>query len=347
MTTPRPLPLLVGAAAEPYRRFIEDEVDAAVSGDRQVPRNPTLWAGCAGEALALHQLGRFLERDVSRPVAALVQQAVAQINEGVIGDGLFMGLGGVGLVLARLEEDLPFDCTDVLSAVDDHVAGRLADDSAGSYELFSGRAGDALYALERSDQPRLRASLGAFLGWLESRAAHGASGACWTTLPVAEFSASFGLPPDRPVAVLGMAHGLAGLLPILGRMVRAGIEPDRAQSLLDATWRFIRHAGAGTGPFRFPAGVCDGRPFGAGAFAWCKGDPGILAAAAAAFGSAAPELGPLAEAAFARARRPGPESGGLGYGRLGVALAFAGALSTEPPAWCSLMGLGAELFTRT
>ncbi len=376
-------PLVVGAAAEPYRRFIEDEVDAVTSPDRQLPRNPTLWAGCAGEALALHHLGRFLERDVSRPVSTLIDQAMTQVNDGVVGDGLFMGVVGVGLVLARLEDELPFDCTDVLSVIDDHVAGRLEDVSEAPYELYAGRAGDALYALERSHQPHLRAALGGFLGWLEARAVHGASGAHWLTRPTADYSANFALAPERPVVLLGMAHGLAGLLPILGAMVRAGIEPSRAQSLLDAAWIFIRQSESTGGPSLFPAGLCDGRPYGPARFRWCNGDPGILGAAAAAFGSAAPELASLvdptartalehedeerglccgdagrglifqilaletgiasirraAEEAFASARRPGPAPGGLGYGRLGVALAFASALSTEPPTWCSVMGL--------
>jgi len=379
-------PLFVGAAAEPYRSFIEEEFDAVTSPDRQLPRNPTLWAGCAGEALALHHLGRFLERDVSRPVATLIDQAMTQLNDGVVGDGLFMGVVGIGLVLARIEEDLPFDCTDVLSVIDDHVAARLEDVSEARYELYGGRAGDALYALERSHQPHLRAALGAFLRWLEARAVHGASGAHWLTHPTADYSANFGLAPDRPVVVLGVAHGLAGLLPVLGGMVRAGIEPSRAQSLLDAAWSFIRQSVATSAPSRFPAGLCDGRPYGPARFKWCNGDPGVLGAAAAAFGSAAPELASLvdlparaaleleddeerglccgdagrglifqilaletgipsvrraAEAAFARARRPAPAQGGnLGYGRLGVALALASALSTQPPAWCSVMGLG-------
>ena len=381
-------PLFVGAAAAPYRSFIEEEVDAVASPDRQLPRNPMLWTGCAGEALALHHLGRFLDRDVSGPVSTLIDQAVAQLDDGVVGDGLFMGMVGIGLVLARLEDDLPFDCTDVLSVIDDHVAVRLEDASDANYELYGGRAGDALYALERSHKPRLRAALGAFLGWLEARAVHGAAGAHWSTRPTADYSANFGLAPDRPVVLLGMAHGLAGLLPVLAGMVRAGIEAPRAQSLLDAAWSFIRQSAATSGRSRFPAGLCDGRPYGPARFKWCNGDPGVLGAAAAAFGSAAPGLAGLvdlparvalaleddeerglccgdagrglifhilaletgipsvrraAEEAFARARRPGPAPVGiLGYGRIGVALAFASALSTEPPAWCSVMGLAAR-----
>ncbi len=378
-------PLFVGAAAEPYRSFIEQEVDALTARDRALPRNPTLWAGCAGEALALHHLGQFLERDVSGPIATLIEQAMTQVNDGVVGDGLFMGLVGVGLVLARLEGDLPFDCADVLSAIDDHVADRLEDGADASYDLYGGRAGDAIYALERSHRPRLRAALGAFIGWLEARAVRGDAGAHWWTVPDADYAAHFGLAAGRPVALLGMAHGQAGLLPVLARIVRAGVEPSRAQSLLDAAWSFIRHWQAAAGPSRLPAGICDGRPYGPAAFRWCNGDPGILGAAAAAFGSAAPELASLAEVAasaaqdlaedgdrglccgdagrglvfqilaretglpsvrraaeesFARARREGATPAGLlGVGRLGVALAFASAVSSSPPAWCSVMGL--------
>jgi hypothetical protein len=120
-------PLFVGAAADPYRSVIEEEVDAVTSSDRQLPGNPTLWAGWAGEALALHHLGRFLERDVSGPVSTLIEQAMIQLNDDVVSDGLFMGVVGIGLVLARLEDDLPLDCTDVLLVIDDHVAGRLED----------------------------------------------------------------------------------------------------------------------------------------------------------------------------------------------------------------------------
>lgn len=379
-------PLFVGAAAEPYRSYIEEEVDAVTSPDRQLPSNPMVWTGCAGDALALHHLGRFLERDVSGPVAMLIEQAVAQLDDGVVGDGLFMGMVGIGLVLGRLEDELPFDCSAVLSVIDDHVGARLEDGSDARYELHGGRAGDALYALERCQQPHLRAALGSFLGWLEARAVHGASGAHWLTRPTADYSANFGLAPDRQVVQLGMAHGMAGLLPVLAGIVRAGIEPSRAQSLLDAAWSFIRQSEATGGPSHFPAGLCDGRPYGPAQFKWCNGDPGVLGAAAAALGSAAPGLASLvdlparvaleleedearglccgdagrglifqilaletgnpsvrraAEQAFARARRPGaPPGGGLGYGTLGVALAFASALSTEPPAWCSVMGLG-------
>jgi hypothetical protein len=379
-------PLFVGSAAEPYRSFIEKVVDGFADRDREVTGNPTLWLGSAGEALALHHLGRFLGRDVGEPVSTLIEHAVTQLNDGVSGDGLFLGPVGVGLVLTWLEEDLPFECSDAIATIDDLVAARLEARSEGTYELFAGRAGDAFYALERASEPRLRAALSTFLGWLEARAVHGPSGAHWLTRPDPVFSAKYGLPADRPFIVLGTAHGLPGLSLVLAGMARAGIEASRAGFLLEEVWRFIRQSTAATGRFRFPVGLCDGQPFGLDQFSWCKGDPGVLAAAITLNDTCASELASLvdsaaqvsllladdgerglccgdagrglifqylargtglpsarraAEEAFRRARTLGPAAGGIGLcsGQVGVALAFASALSSEPPRWRSLMGL--------
>ncbi len=386
-TTERALswePLFVGDAAEPYRAFIEVVVNGFTASEREITRNPTLWLGCAGEALALHQLGRFLGRDLGEPVSTLVEHAVAQLDDGVSGEGLFLGPVGVGLVLAWLEEDLPFDCSDALAAIDDLVASRLAAATDGRYELFIGRAGDAFYALQRADQPRFRAALSTFLGWLEARVVRGPSGAHCVTAPDPVYVAKYGVPPDRPVVLLGAAHGLPGLAPVLAGMARAGIEADRARSLLEDLWGFIHRSRAATGPCRFPVGLCDGRRFGPPQFSWCKGDPGVLGAASAVYRSGATELNELveeaaqallaiaddgerglccgdagrglifqslalatglasarraAEEAFTRARTldQAPDGIGLCSGQIGVALAFAGALSTERPRVCSLL----------
>ena len=378
-------PLFDGSRADRYRSFIENVTNAFTTRNDEVTRNPTLWVGCAGEALALHHLGRFLGREVSEPVSTLVDHAVTELNAGVSGDGLFLGPVGVGLVLAWLEEQLPFDCTDAIEAIDDLVASRLEVGADGKYELFAGRAGDAFYALQRADQPRLRAALSTFLDWLEARAIRGRSGAHWLTYPDPVYSAKYRLPADRPFVLLGAAHGLPGLSPVLAGMVRAGIEAARAGSLLDELWRFIWQTESATGLIRFPVGLCDGQPFGPAEFSWCKGDPGVLGAAVS--GSCPTELARLvdssaraatlladdgerglccgdagrglifqflaletglasarraAEEAFVRALTLGSAPGGIGLcsGQVGVALAFASALSTEPPPWCSLLGLG-------
>jgi hypothetical protein len=123
----------------------------------------------------------------------------------------------------------------------------------------------------------------------------------------------------------GLAHGIPGVIGLLGRVCDAGVARDKARSLLDGAVRWLLDQ---DGPESFPYWVAPGAAGDTARLAWCYGDPGV---AAALLGAARHVDEPAWEsAALAIARRaaelPYEESGvkdaGLCHGSAGLAHLF-------------------------
>jgi lantibiotic modifying enzyme len=152
------------------------------------------------------------------------------------------------------------------------------------YDLISGIVGIGVYFLERLQSPRAAPVASDCLALIVERlaelASHSSAGTTWLTNP--------GHLPEWQRAVapngyynLGVAHGVPGVIALLGQVCRANIGGPRARQLLARSidWLFARsHTGAGS---RFPYWLLDGGDRGRGEpvrVAWCYGDLGISAA---------------------------------------------------------------------
>jgi hypothetical protein len=169
---------------------------------------------------------------------------------------------------------------DGFADLDDAVLELLAEPGARSFELYKGITGLAVYALDRLPAPRARCCIERAVRVLVALATRDREGACWRTEP------AFLPPRDRaPFAsgyrALGVAHGSAGPIAILGAACARGIAADIAGPLLDAALAWLWGQALVGRAQRFPAIAESREP--AVRTAWCHGDPGI---ASIAFGAA-------------------------------------------------------------
>src|SRR5262249_34331610 len=124
---------------------------------------------------------------------------------------------------------------------------------------------------------------------------------------------------------LGLAHGVPGVLGLLGRVCATGVARGKARSLLDGAVRWLLDQ---DGPGSFPYWAAPGAAGDTARLAWGYGDPGVAAALAGAAGRVADRAGDAAARGLARraAERPSEESGvkdaGLCHGSAGLAHLF-------------------------
>src|SRR5262249_22105304 len=124
---------------------------------------------------------------------------------------------------------------------------------------------------------------------------------------------------------LGLAHGVPGVIGLLGQVCAAGVAHDKARPLLDGAVRWLLGE---DGPDGFSNCVVRGTPGNKARLAWCYGDPGIAAALLGAARCVAEPAWEAAALAIARraAQRPSDQSGvrdaGLCHGSAGLGHLF-------------------------
>jgi hypothetical protein len=159
---------------------------------------------------------------------------------------------------------------------------------------------------------------------LTETAEHRAEGLTWWTNPAwlpAETCAKY----PRGYDNLGLAHGVPGVIALLGQACAAGVAVARARPLLEGAVRWLL---AQQEPGGFPALVAPEAAEKPARLAWCYGDPGVAAAllwAARCVAEPAWEREALAIARRA-ARRPPEDAGvvdaGLCHGAAGLGHLF-------------------------
>jgi hypothetical protein len=128
---------------------------------------------------------------------------------------------------------------------------------------------------------------------------------------------------------LGVAHGIAGVIPFLARVHRLGLAQQTVRPLLDGAvrWLLAHMVDTPSGP-TVPYFVADGVEPGPARSAWCYGDPGVAAAlllAARDAGEPAWAAAATGLAVRAAARPPGQTGvvdAGLCHGSAGLAHLF-------------------------
>jgi hypothetical protein len=196
------------------------------------------------------------------------------------------------------------------------------------YDLGGGLTGFGLYALEHP-LPEVRAALvRGVLRRLDAQARHTSHGVTWFTAPDRLYGHEL---EDFPHGFhnLGLAHGVPGVIALLGAACGAGVAADIARPLLDGAVAWLMEQ-------RLPAGSPSHFGYWAGPdikteparLAWCYGDLGLAAAllgAARCTGDMGWERAAL-EIARRAAARPPQESrvvdAGLCHGSAGAGHIF-------------------------
>lgn len=191
--------------------------------------------------------------------------------------GLFDGLVGMLWAADRARRylelqgnDFEIDVSDAVEFLDEY----LELDIELEYDLVSGLVGIGIWALSLHDKTAAEKLLQKILKRLESSASKIENGITWAT------------PSTRPFRIdsnehnlefnLGLAHGVPGVVGLLGRIANAGIGDSLAVDLLKGATNWL-YGQANSRGSETVYGVSSNNKEGA-RLAWCYGDAGVLLA---------------------------------------------------------------------
>jgi hypothetical protein len=325
-------PILDGALASRALDAVR-EIAAALRDGRPAGEHASALAGgAAGLAVCYAYLGRAGVVDAATEVAdELLDEAVDALAEISMSPSLYQGFTGVAWAHAHLrgaparrgDESDPHEEVDA-------ALGRYLKRSpwTDDYDLVSGLVGIGVYARERLPRRSARTLLALVIERLGEAAVRTRAGTTWLTRPGL-------LPPDQRETAphghynFGVAHGVPGVIALLGGARASGVVPAKTQRLLDGSVRWLlenRLPGDAGSTFPFWAGRgVERRP---ARSAWCYGDPGIAAALLAAARGAGSPSWKRAALTIARraAARPAADAGihdpGLCHGAAGLGHLF-------------------------
>jgi len=292
-------------------------------------RNPSLASGSAGLAVCTGQFARTRSDQLAADVALThLEKAVDVLATEPLSSSLYSGFPGIAWAVELVDRLLGNEGEDRNGDIDDALIGWLRRyPEHAPYDLINGLTGLGVYALARWPRPGAAPCLLGVVEQLARRARHDRDGTYWWTPP------SWRGPRGeryQPAGVdLGVAHGIAGVIPFLARVHRLGLARPAVRPLLDGSvsWLLAHLVDTASGP-TVPYFVADRVEPGPARSAWCYGDPGV----AAALLLAARDVGESAWAATATdlavraAARPAGQTGvvdaGLCHGSAGLAHLF-------------------------
>lgn len=270
-------PLLEGGLKDRAMESIATVLDALSTGERDLDGSPSLAGGTAGLAI-LHGYLAQTEggQDHAALAARLLQRATAAVADHPGFASLYVGLAGVGWALAHLQDRLPGlggenELTEIDQALLEHLDQSPWPDT---YDLIDGLVGFGVYALERGPGAEAVACLERVIDRLAETAEHRPDGITWV-------SRQEWLPPKyrhlypHRYYNLGLAHGVPGVVALLGLSCAAGVAVAKAHPLLEGAVRWLL---AQQTPGGFPAGTEKEQADQPARLAWCYGDPGVAAA---------------------------------------------------------------------
>src|SRR5882757_11253430 len=242
-------------------------------------RDASLASGSAGLAVCSGQLART-RSDPRAADAALtrLEEAVGVLATVPLTSSLYSGFTGVAWAVELVDGLLGGEGEDRSGDIDEaltRLLRRYPEDAP--YDLVDGLTGLGVYALARWPRPGAAPCVLGVVGQLARRARHDRDGVFWWTPP------SWHGPRReqyRPGGVdLGVAHGIAGVVPFLARVHRLGLARQTVRPLLDGAvrWLLAHMLDVGSGP-TVPYFAPGGAEPGPARSAWCYGDPGVAAA---------------------------------------------------------------------
>jgi hypothetical protein len=333
-------PLLIGAEAD-QALAIAREIAAAVSrGEGTPPEGFSPWrtetwrhvlsTGNAGHSL-LHAYLYFHGEEEAHADLAMehLDRATGFMASVRTVESLYYGFPGIAWVMSHLSGRLFEGAPEGGAELDEALLRFMLHPSEKSqYDLLHGLVGLGVYALEHLPRPSAVRCLETVVACLAQRAVHSPEGAAFFTprewlLPLYQSSYPNG------AYNLGVAHGLPGVIAMLGGACHAGVATSQARPLLDAcvSWLLAREQ-PGASDFRFPPYYAPATELVPSRLAWCYGDLGIamaLLVAARGVGEPTWERAARRIAVAAARRQPNRsrvQDAGICHGSAGVAHLF-------------------------
>jgi len=328
-------PLLSGELADRARQAaaaLADGLDAS----RTVGRDrASLSGGSAGLAVCHAMLARVHgeQRAAGQHAAqagACLDHAISSLAAAPASAALYSGFTGVAWAAGLVDGLLGTGGGDRNETIDAAVVSLLHRDlpEGVPYDLVNGLTGLGVYALGRWPHAAGPDCLAAVVRQLASRARRDSDGVYWWTPPALLLGPQRQRYPDGGVD-LGVAHGVAGVLPLLARAQALGAGGELAGPLLaDAVRWLLAHLTRDGSVQTAPGFLAAGAVAVPARSAWCYGDPGVaMALLLAARDAGEPGWAETATrlALHAAARAPGQTGvadAGLCHGTAGLAHLF-------------------------
>jgi lantibiotic modifying enzyme len=210
---------------------------------------------------------------------ARLAKAVEHAGEGSLSASFFTGLAGIAWTNQHLEELLTGGAMANLNEEIDAALDDLLRTSPWpwAYDLTYGLAGAGCYAVDHPNREIARCLIDLIVDRLDELAQESAEGLAWWTSPTLMARQAAERFPDGHFDT-GVAHGIPGVIGMLGRVCAAGLATAKSQRLLSSAVAWLlanRRPDDGGSTFgRYVTGFekhnCRS--------AWCYGDPGIAAA---------------------------------------------------------------------
>jgi lantibiotic modifying enzyme len=271
----------------------------------------SLGSGGAGIALFFAYLEKSgLSLGARQSAFEQMNRAIEAVASQYTGPSLYSGFTGVGWaaehvtkLLAESGDDLN---SDLDSALEQYVGTSPWKDD---YDLISGLAGVGVYCLERPGSPTANHALELIVDRLYEMAERSEDAVTWFTPPSLLIRMQTERYPEG-FYNLGVAHGVPGVIALLGRTCSSGIAKEKASWLLEraVTWLLKQRLPDGASSSFADVILPNGPQSGHCRLAWCYGDAGIAAAlllAARCAGNQSWEEQALAIARRAARRDPG------------------------------------------
>lgn len=272
-------PLLTGALAH-HAQAVITEIAAALQPQALPQTSASLFGGSAGLAIFYAYLAQtdWVENPDNSAMTWL-EQAIATTTSEKTPFSFFRGFPGVAWATSHLQGRLFDSDEDPNPAIDEALLTFLAGSPwPNLYDLVDGLVGLGVYALERLPNPCARGLLERLVERLDLTAERTATGITWWTSPEVLFG------PQRAACPqgyhnLGLAHGVPGVIALLGQIWQAGIAQAQVQVLLEGSvsW-LLHHQLPPTSPSRFTFWLTDAAEQEPTQLAWCYGDLGIALA---------------------------------------------------------------------
>ena len=270
-----------------------------------------------------------------------LEQAVEAVSSRRMDPSLYAGFTGVAWAAMHVQNQLDNRADeDPHQEIDKALASYLNRSPwRGDYDLIGGLVGFGVYALERLPHPRGVELLEQVVDRLDETAERNTKGITWFTSPELLPAWQRELCPNGYYN-LGLAHGVPGVIALLGQACAANVARAKALPLLEGAvaW-LLTHRLADSGNSSFASWVGHGIERGTCRLAWCYGDAGIAAAllnAARCVGELTWEREAL-EIAHCATKRPletaGAADAGLCHGTAGLGHVFNRMFQATGETW--------------
>lgn len=275
-------PVLSGPSAEAAWKAVREVSNALEQVEDWTEHGGSLSRGAIGAAILFGYLARATGDERALSISRHLQDVAGDLlAQSRIESGLYGGFIGIGWAASHLRDLLEPGAEDPASEIDDAVC-RILDQRVwkGPYDLINGLVGHGVYGLERLETGAGREILARVIGHLECLALPKDEGLAW-------FTPSWQLPQwQRDIAPrgywnLGLAHGIPGVIALMGRAIQADVEGAIARRLLDGgvAWMLARRNPEGAQGW-FNSSLAEGETWvpNGSRVAWCYGDLGLASA---------------------------------------------------------------------